>query len=423
METSESYVGFPPLPDKNDIVNTLLNDPPYIHWRVVRKLFRIKQGKDREEIIEALRPRLYEVDDDKIKYRLNLALQALHRPIKLEGYRLVKQKGIFKSSEISDSELDVANRSELPTFFPVVDFHIHPVMPDIKLFKDMRDAGVTRGVIVATDTDPNDVDRPEINTGLKAAFAGSSQSSHISFESLLKHIRAHLYSPTQVTNQDVADWVSDYPDFLIGFGSVNLSKDREYVVKHLEEMERLNLKGVNLLPHAQFFDPSSNPNMDLLFEYCSRTGSIILSHTGCGTGPFEIPELSRTSHPSLWEPQLSKHQDVPVVLAHFGSYSREIPGVWLLEAMQLGKKYRNVYVDLAAVDWLLDRENVVQEIRKTIGFDRVLFATNYPHFLTPEIGGPSIVSGIKTNTHLTKKEKRKILGENAVRLLGLNWVE
>jgi predicted TIM-barrel fold metal-dependent hydrolase len=122
----------------------------------------------------------------------------------------------------------------------------------------------------------------------------------------------------------------------------------------------------------------------------------------------------------LWEAQLAKHPDVPVVLAHFGSYSREIPGIWLLDAMQLGKRYRNVYVDLAAVDWLLDRENVVQEIRKTIGFDRVLFATNYPHFLTPDIGGPSIVSGIKANTHLTKKEKRKVLGANAVRLLGLN---
>ena len=72
------------------------------------------------------------------------------------------------------------------------------------------------------------------------------------------------------------------------------------------------------------------------------------------------------------------------------------------------------------VDWLLDRENVVQEIRKTIGFDRILFATNYPYSLTPDMGGGYIVSGIKANTHLTQKEKRKILGENAARLLGLN---
>jgi predicted TIM-barrel fold metal-dependent hydrolase len=419
METSESYIGFPPIPDKQAIVNALLSDPPNVHWRVVRKLFRIKKRQDREEIIQALQPRLYEVDDFKVKYRINLALQALHRPLNIEEYRLFKNKGIFKSSEVTNSEPYLPDELRLTNFFPVVDFHMHPIMPDLKLFKDMREAGVSRGVIVAMDTDPDDVDRPEIHDMLKTAFSGSTQSGRVSFESLLKHIKASLYAPTQVTNHDVADWVRDYPEILIGFGSVNLSKDRDYVAQHLEEMQRLNLKGVKLLPHAQFFDPSSNENMDLLFDYCSHTGSIILTHTGCGAGPFEIPELSRSAHPGLWEAQLAKYPNVPVVLAHFGSYSREIPGIWLLDAMQLGKKHRNVYVDLAAVDWLLDRENVVQEIRKTIGFDRVLFATNYPHFLTPDIGGPSIVSGIKANTHLTKKEKRKILGENAVRLLRL----
>jgi predicted TIM-barrel fold metal-dependent hydrolase len=88
--------------------------------------------------------------------------------------------------------------------------------------------------------------------------------------------------------------------------------------------------------------------------------------------------------------------------------------------MQLGKKYRNVYADLAEVDWLLDRENVVQEIRKTIGFDRILFATDYPHCLASDVSLAYIVSGIKTNTHLTPKEKRKVLGENAVHLLNIS---
>jgi len=420
MQISESYIGFMPLPSKSEIVDALLNDPPEARWRIVRQLFRIKRRQDREDLIQALQPRLFEVDDFKIKYRINLALQALHRPVNIKEYLLVKNKGIFKPSEIVNFELKKTNESNLPNFFPVVDFHIHPKTPDLKFFKDMREAGVTRGVILATDTDPNDVDRPEIHNVLREAFDDSPQSSRISFQSILRHIKTSLYSPTHVTNQDVADWTRDYPDFFIGFGSVNLSKDRDYIEQNLEEMKRLDLKGVKLLPHAQFFNPSDNNNMDLLFDYCSNTKSIILSHTGCGPGPFEIPELSRNAHPALWEPQVAKYPNVPVVLAHFGSYGKEIPGIWLFEAMQLGKKYRNVYADLAAVDWLLDRENVVQEIRKTIGFDRILFATNYPYSLTPDMGGGYIVSGIKANTHLTQKEKRKILGENAARLLGLN---
>jgi predicted TIM-barrel fold metal-dependent hydrolase len=88
--------------------------------------------------------------------------------------------------------------------------------------------------------------------------------------------------------------------------------------------------------------------------------------------------------------------------------------------MQLGKKHRNVYADLAGVDWLLDREHVVQEIRKTIGFDRVLFASDYPHFLATSGSWAHVVGGIQANTHLTPKEKRKILGDNAAHLLDIN---
>jgi len=184
-------------------------------------------------------------------------------------------------------------------------------------------------------------------------------------------------------------------------------------------MERMNMRGIKLLPHAQFFNPSDNENMAVVYNYCRQTGSIILTHSGCGAGPFEIPELSQNAHPNLWETHLEKNPDVPVVLAHFGSYGKEIPGIWLFETLQLGNKYRNVYADLAAVYWLLDRENVVQEIRKTIGFDRVLFGSNYPHSLTTDVSLAYIVSGIKTNTHLTPKEKRKVLGENAARLLNV----
>ena len=419
MQTSESYIGFPPLPDQADIVTALLNDPPDVRWRVVRQLFRIKDRQYREELIQALQPSLYEVDDFRVKYRITLALQALHRPLNVKDYVLVKEKGAFKPTEVDTFGIEKTGESAIPNFFPVVDFHIHPKTPDLKFFADMREAGVTHGVILATDTDPNDVERPKIRNMLKEAFSGTTQSSHMPFESLLKHIKSGLHSPTHVSNQDVADWVRDYPDILIGFGSVNLSKDRAYVERTLEALERMNMRGIKFLPQAQFFNPSDNENMALVFDYCRRTGSIIMSHSGCGTGPFEIPELSQNANPNLWEPLLAKNSDVPLVLAHFGSYGKEIPGIWLFEALQLGKKYRNVYADLASVEWLLDHENVVQEIRKTIGFDRILFGSNYPHSLATDVNLAYIVSGIKANTNLTPKEKRKVLGENAARLLSI----
>lgn len=420
MKRNASYIGFPPLSKKSDIIAALLNDPPDVRWRVVRELFRIEEKQDREDLIKALQPCLYEVDDFRIKYRIILAIQALYRPLNTKDYVLVKKKGAFKPSEVETSEPERVGESAIPNFFPVVDFHIHPETPDLKFFIDMREAAVTHGVILASDTDPNDVDRPEIRKMLKEAYAGTIQSDRKPFESMLKHIKASLYSPIHVTNQDVADWVRDYPDILIGFGSVNLSKDRTYVEQTLEELERLSMRGLNFLPHAQFFNPSDNENMDLVFHYCQQTGSIILSHSGCGSGPFEIPELSQNSNPNLWEPFLVKYPDVPLVFAHLGSYGKQIPGIWLFEVLQLGKKYKNVYADLAAVDWLLDRESVVQEIRKTIGFNRILFATDYPHSLASDVSLAYIVGGFNANTNLTPKEKRKVLGDNAARLLNIN---
>jgi predicted TIM-barrel fold metal-dependent hydrolase len=418
MQQHEVYIGFPPLPDKHAIVEALLNDPPEVRWRMIRQLFKIRDSEDRQALIETLQPHLKEAESWRLRYRLHLGLQALHRPLNISDYRLVKGKGACKESEIDRLHEEQACPFEQP-LFPIVDFHIHPKMPDLKFFTDMREAGITHGVILATDTDPEDVERPEIREQLKTAFDRSHSSGRMDFESLLRHIKKSLYSPTHVTNQDVADWVQDYPEMLTGFGSVDLCKDKPYVLKTLDEIARLKLRGLKFLPHSQFFNPAENEHMATVFEYCMQTGSIILSHSGCGPGPFEIIELSHNSHPALWQPWLKKYPQVPLVLAHAGAYSTEIPGIWLFDALQLGKTHSNVYIDLAAVDWLLDREMVIQEIRKTIGFDRVLFATDYPLPLSAGVSWAYIVKRVQTNTYLTPKEKHKILGKNAAGLLGL----
>lgn len=419
MQREDVYVDFPPMRGQSEIVDALLTDPPDIRWRVVRELFQIKEGRDRELLIEILQHRLVQIDDHRIKSRVILGLQALHRPLITKGgYFLVRHRGAYTQSALEQQEPQDSKRS-MPPLFPVIDFHIHPKAPDLKFLSDMREAGVTHGVILATDTDPADVDRPEVRNELKEAFCKASASHRISFDSLLRHIKAGLYSPTIVTNQDVADWVNDYPYLLTGFGSINLSKDKTYVEQKLTELNQLKLKGIKFLPHAQFFNPAQNEHMNRIFDFCRQTGTILLSHAGCGSGPFEILELSQNSNPVLWEPWIKKYPDVPVVMAHFGARSTAVPGIWLFETLRLGKKYSNVYADLSDVDWLLDREMVVQEIRKTIGFNRVLFASNYPLLLSTGGNVKSAVKGLRANTFLTPKEKQKVLGHNAAHLLRL----
>ncbi|MGC8659153.1 MAG: amidohydrolase family protein [Desulfomonilaceae bacterium] len=419
---AKHYIGFEPLVDAGAIVDALTNAPPDCCWRLIRDLYRLADHQNCFDLTLRIQNRLRESTDLLIRRRLALALNALKTPICPDGYVVVRGKGAFLETDLKSNNphrygLDLYHRRE--NLCPIVDFHVHPQLPDMKLFVDMKLADVSVGVIRATDTDPSDLDRPSIRERLARDYATCAQSRWISFEKIISHFKASLHASTHVTNSDLGAWIDDYPGILFGFGSVNLSKDRQYVEKKLEELGALGLKGINLLPYAQFFNPSENDNIDLLFEYCRATRSIVVSHSGCGRGPFDILELSGNSNPKLWEPVLRRYPDVPLVLSHIGSFSAFVPGIWLWEALKLGKDFRNVYADFSAAEWVLESATIVREIRKTITFDRILFGTDYPWPLMSGLSLACLVSSIRANRHLTEKEKRKVLSQNAIRLLRL----
>jgi len=426
MKSQTSYFGFPELPEVDEILESLIDDPPDIRWRWVRALLRIENEQQLVDIRRRFQERVENIKSPpgwQVIYRLQMAMNSIQRPVRVKDYAVVKGKGAFTTGELEAAGYDMdklgASKSELDDT-PAVDFHIHPKMPDLKFLSDMRKAGVGHAVILATDTDPEDLDRPEIAEKLRRAHARSAQAGSIPFDQFLKTIKeGSLYSPTHVTDQDVADWVADYPKILTGFGSVNLCKSSDYVERKLERIHQLQLKGIKLLPYSQFFNPAENENMDLLFDYCQRTGSIVLSHSGCAAGAFESPELSQDSHPALWEPMAKKYPDVPIVLAHFASYSTHHPGIWFSDALALMKKCPNVFADISAAHYLLADAGTVEQIRQTTGFDQVLFATDYPGPLYYGSSLAQLVNNVKGNRLLSETEQRAILVDNGQRLLGL----
>jgi predicted TIM-barrel fold metal-dependent hydrolase len=425
MKQPGSYIGFSKMSDTDALIEALINDPPDIRWRVVRSILRIEDRATLAQIRHQLGERAgkrWASLDWMVRSRLQMALNSIQMPVRVRDYAVVKGKGAFTFGELEAAEYQVdhldAVRPE-PTDYPLVDCHVHPKMPDLKYLSDLRKAGVSHAVLLATDTDPLDVDRPEIIAKLRSNYALTEQSKTIPFEKYVEVIRSTLFSDTHVTNQDVADWVADYPETFIGFGSVNLCKNQAYVAAKLEEIEGLNLKGIKLLPYSQFFNPAENENMELLFQYCHRTASPILTHSGCAAGPFEPIELSQDSRPELWEAMARKYPDVPIILAHFGSYSNHTPGIWFDQAVALMETCRNVYADISAAHYLFDDEKKIEKIRSAIGFDRVLFATDYPGPLYYGFSLESMVQRVKNNPFLAAVEKAAILGQNAKRLLGI----
>jgi predicted TIM-barrel fold metal-dependent hydrolase len=62
-----------------------------------------------------------------------------------------------------------------------------------------------------------------------------------------------------------------------------------------------------------------------------------------------------------------------------------------------------------------DEGDMTQSL-KEVGEDHILMATDYPRF---DSEFPHTVSGIRARADLTAKQKDKILGENAAKLLNL----
>jgi predicted TIM-barrel fold metal-dependent hydrolase len=202
-----------------------------------------------------------------------------------------------------------------------------------------------------------------------------------------------------------------------GFGSVNPNKDKKYVEAKLEEISALGLKGIKMLPTLQLFSPLENKNFERICRYCEKEKRILLYHTGCDPGPWEIPELSEDANPKYLKPILQSYKPT-IVLAHAGSYSAYKPGIWFEEAMELAKEFDNVYFDSAAVSSFIYSEKILKRIKEEIGTDRLLFGSDYP-----AVYGSNIeyeVSVIKNCKYLNQEEKANILGLNAAKILGLS---
>jgi predicted TIM-barrel fold metal-dependent hydrolase len=287
----------------------------------------------------------------------------------------------------------------------------------------MKKADVDYAVLLGVDADPSDIEKPEIKSRLRQRHLESlldfRTSRSMPIEDEIRRFFQELinyYPELKSSNQEIAYMVKRNPDKFIGFGSVNPNKDVEYVEAKLNEISSLGLKGIKMLPTLQLFSPIENKNFERICEYCEKNRKVLLYHTGCDPGLWEIPELSEDANPKHLKSVLESHAPT-IVLAHFGSYSAHIPGIWFEEAIELGRNFDNVYFDSAAVSGFVYSEKNLKRIRDEVGFDRLLYGSDYP-----VVWGSSMeyeVNVIRSCRYLSEDEKKNILSLNAARILNL----
>ncbi len=301
----------------------------------------------------------------------------------------------------------------------VVDVHLHPfaLMTDDHLLTEMDKAGVDVAVLLALDVDPTGLDRLDIKEMIHNRLL---DMYFFDVKKVIEELKVFL-ELARIDNEQVAGFVKRHPDRFVGFGSIDLSKSQAYVEEKIREIDRLNLKGIKLIPTLQFFNPVMvKKNMEKLFEYCEKKRKIVTCHTGCDPYIWEQPHFSQDANPKYLKSFVNDFENVKVIVAHMGCYSAKVPGVWMDEALELGKENENVWFDIAAVPYVVTYRKLVDKVRRTVGFDRVLFGSDYPSVGGGVVSIESMVAEIKGSKHITEKEKERILGLNAVKLLGLS---
>ena len=300
----------------------------------------------------------------------------------------------------------------------IIDFHVHPIPGEVdekSILKEMEKAKVDMAVLLALDLYPQHLR----NENERRKFLEKCLNLYIwNGLQALKNVE-RILETVNISNKTVAVMARKYPRKFIALGSVNPSKDIKYIEEKLREIEKLELKGIKLIPTLQFFNPKNEVRkLSRIFEFCEKNGKIIVFHTGCDPAVWEYQEFSENANPKLLEGYIRNFKDVQVVLAHMGSYSARNPGIWFKEAIELGKRYRNVWFDVAAVTYLLTEKRFAEIIDREIGWERVLFGSDFP--IVKGYGMASAISEVRASPYLSVKEKNMVLGLNAMKLLGLD---
>ena len=204
-----------------------------------------------------------------------------------------------------------------------------------------------------------------------------------------------------ISNDEVAGFVSQYPDRLIGIGSVDISKPIQAVREIRRCVNELGFKGIRVLPWLwelpptdRLFYPIYTACCELDIPFCTQIGH---------TGPLMSSEVGR---PIYLDRVALDFPELVIVGGHIGY-------PWTDEAIAVATKHVNVYIDTSAYSVKRYPPQLVEYMRSH-GREKVLFGTNYP-MITPG----QALRGFDT-LDMSPDARELFLGKNAQRVFGID---
>jgi predicted TIM-barrel fold metal-dependent hydrolase len=192
-------------------------------------------------------------------------------------------------------------------------------------------------------------------------------------------------------------FVAEYPDRIIPVAFVT----PHYPEESISELERcfgtLGMKYLKIYPDF-FFKPQDDEAYFPIYEWVNERGLPVMSHA---TYPFDSPEVSI---PERYEALSKRFSNIKWVIAHAAGSTN--PG-----ACEAARSLPAVYLETCDSG---TPHGAIEYSVKHAGADRVLFGTD-----SPIMDGRHHIAKVVT-ADISEEDKIKILGLNAIELLGLD---
>ena len=234
-------------------------------------------------------------------------------------------------------------------------------------------------------------------------------------------------------NEGIAKLVAGHPDRFIGLGTVPL-QDPELAVSELHfAMKTLGLRGVEINPNVNGKEISRS-GLDKFFSAAEQLGAVIFMHPiGFTHGqrlmdhyfnnvignPLETTVA--TAH-LIFDGVMERHPKLKIVLPHAGGYLAHywarMDHAWKArpDCSTVIKKKPSSSLEKFYFDTIAFDPGMLKHLIERFGADHVLLGTDYPY----DMGVADPVGFISKVSRLSARDKNRIMGGNAARLLGIS---
>jgi predicted TIM-barrel fold metal-dependent hydrolase len=220
------------------------------------------------------------------------------------------------------------------------------------------------------------------------------------------------YLRAEIPNRYVADYVSKYPQKLIGFAGIDPT-ERGAAEEVRIAKEDLLLRGITLSPANQDFHPADSRAMRV-YEEAERLGMPIVMHP---SGLFTEESKLEYGRPYLLDEVARTFPNLRLIIAQLGQ-------PWVDETITMLAKHPHVFADVSG---LLSRPwqafNALVSCHQANVIDKLLFGSDFPYTNAEEcIESLYSINHIAQGTNLPvvpREALRGIVERDALGLLGI----